>query len=347
MRSCWLLALLASCGYTAPKVPDAAVVTGDAPDAAIDAPLGPCDLPPLTLKVATLAGCSQAGTADGPRGQARFDNPVNVVLSESGIAYVAGFDSGRIRRVDATGTTTTVATLAKPFGLAFDSAGFLLVETDDDDQGNHTLDSGTIWRVNPATGAATVIIRDIGRPRGLAVLPDGRVATADYVHHTVALLDPVAATVTPLAGKRDVAGHANGSGAAATFDQPWDLAYVDGALYVTEVINGDVRKVLLDGTVTDLVAPGSLDQPQGIAADAAHTLYVTEWHGRAVKKIVGTTITLIAGGTEGYEDSDAAASAKFYAVEGLDVSPDGHRIVVADGNHGDGTAYNHVRVINN
>ncbi len=347
MRSWWLLALLASCAYKSPKVPDAAVDTSDAPDAATDALLGPCDLPPLTLAVATLAGCSEAGTTDGPRGTARFDNPVNLVLSESGIAYVAGFDSGRIRKVDPTGTTTTLLTLQRPFGLAFDSAGFLLVETDDDDQGNHTLDSGTIWRVNPATAQATVIVRDIGRPRGLAVLPDGRVALADYVHDTISLLDPVARTVTPLAGTRDIAGHANGSGAAAKFDQPWDIAYVDGALYVTEVTNGDVRKVLLDGTVTDLVPRGTLDQPQGIGADAAHTLYISEWHGRSIKKIVGTTVSLIAGGTEGYEDSDTATAAKFYAVEGLDVSPDGHRIVIADGNHGDMTAYNHVRVVNN
>ena len=336
--------MCASCAYKSPKLPDAAV---DAPDAAIDAPPDPCQLPALTLKVATLAGCAEAGTADGPRGEARFNNPVNVVLSESGLAYVADFDSDRIRKVDATGKTTTLLSLAKPFGLAVDSAGFLLVETDDDDQGNHTLDSGTIWRVNPATAVATVIVRDLGRPRGLAVMPDGRVALADYVHDTITVLDPVAATVTPLAGMRDLGGHANGNGSAALFDQPWDIAYVDGALYVTEVTNGDVRRVTLTGDVTDLVAPGTLDQPQGIAVDAAHTLYITEWHGRSVKKLVGTTVSLVAGGTAGYADSNTPTAAQFYAVEGLDVSPDGHRIVIADGNHGDGTAYNHIRVINN
>ena len=343
MRSWCVLVVVAGCGYTPPKLPDAAT---DATDAPSDA-LGPCDLPALTLKVATLAGCAEAGTADGPRGTARFNNPVNVVLSESGIAYVADFDSGRIRKVDATGKTTTLLALPKPFGLAFDSAGFLLVETDDDDQNQHTMDTGTIWRVNPATAQATVIVRDIGRPRGLAVLPDGRVALADYVHDTLSILDPAAATVTPLAGTHDAAGHVNGAGSAARFDQPWDIAYVDGALYVTEVTNGDIRKVLLDGTVTDLVAPGTLDQPQGIAADAAHALYITEWHGRSVKKLVGTTVTLLAGGNDGYEDTDTPTAAKFYALEGLDITPDGHRIVIADGNHGDMSAYNHVRVVNN
>jgi hypothetical protein len=345
MRSCCALLLLAGCAYNAPKVPDAAIDA--APDAAPDAPLGPCDLPSLTLKVATLAGCAEKGTADGPRGDARFDNPVNVVLSESGIAYVADFDSSLIRKVDTTGKTTTLTSLPRPFGLAIDSSGFLLVQTDDDDLGTHSVDTGTIWRVNPANGAKTVLVRDIGRPRGLAVMPDGRVGLADYIHNTISILDPIAATVTPLAGSRDVNGHANGSGSAALFDQPWDLAYVDGALYVAEVTNGDIRKVTLDGTVSDVVVPGTLDQPQGIAADASHALYITEWHGRSVKKLVGTTLTLVAGGTEGYEDSDTATSAKFYGVEGLDVTPDGHRLVVADGNHGDGTAYNHVRQISN
>lgn len=345
MRFWWcIVALVASCAYKAPKVPDGG---SDASSPLIDAPAGPCTLPALTMKVTTLAGCAEAGRNDGPRGDAHFANPVNVVLSESGIAYVADFDSNLIRKVDTTGKTTTLLSLPKPFGLAIDSAGFLLVETDDDDAGGHSMETGTIWRVNPASATATVIVRDIGRPRGLAVLPDGRVALADYMHQTLSILDVQAMTVTPLAGTNNVAGHANGIGGAVAFDQPWDIVYVDGALYVPEVINGDIRKVLLDGTVTDLVPPHSLDQPQGIAADAAHTLYVTEWRGRSVKQIAGTTITLIAGGNDGYLDTDTPTAAQFYALEGLDVSPDGHRIVVADGNHGDMSDYNHVRLINN
>lgn len=346
MRSWYVLALVAGCAYKEPKLPDAGSGSS-VPDAPADARPLPCELPSLTMKVATLAGCAEAGTDDGLRGEAHFNNPVNVVLADSGLAYVADYDSGLLRKIDATGKTTTLLKLSQPFGLAIDSAGFLLVETDDDDRGLHSTESGTIWRVNPATAAATVIVRDIGRPRGLAVLPDGRVALADYIHDTLSILDVQTGTVTPLAGTSGTTGHDNGYGSAATFDQPWDIIYVDGALYVTEVTNGDIREVTLDGKVCDLVPPASLDQPQGIAADAAHNLYVTEWHGRSIKKITGTQITLLAGGTEGYADSDTPTEAQFYGVEGLDVSPNGHRIVVADGNHGDGSAYNHIRVFSN
>jgi len=342
MFRCGVLVVVAGCAFKTPIVPDAAVEPVDAPT---DAPLGPCDLPALTMKVATLAGCAEAGSADGARGTARFSNPVNVAISESGIAYVADFDDNRIRKVDATGKTSTLAQLAKPFGLAIDATGYLIVETDDDDMLQHSETTGTVWRLNPATGAATVLARDIGRPRGLAVLPDGRIALSDYDHHVVELLDPATGLVTPLAGTLDLAGHTNGTGAAALFAQPWDLVYSDGDLIVSEVDNGDLRRVTLTGVVTDVVAPGTLGKPQGLAIDASGVIYISEWEAHAIAKFKNGVVTTVAGGTEGYLDSDTPSQVQFNAVEGLDVTADGSRIVVADGNHGDGMPFNHVRVI--
>jgi len=340
-----LLVTVAACGFTPPVIHDAA-----GSDAAIDgppdAPPGPCDLPALTMKVATLAGCAEAGTADGDRGEARFDNPVNLVLSASGIAYVADFDSKRLRKVEPSGKTTTLVELPHPFGMALAPDGFLIVETDDDDMAMHSFASGTVWRVNPATGAATVIARDIGRPRGIAVLPDGRIALTDQVHFVVELLDPQTGIVSVIAGAADQAGHVNGTGGIARFAQPWDVVYDNGDLIVSEVDNGDLRRVTLAGVVTDVVPMGTFDQAQGLARDAAGILYVTEY-GAAhdIKKVVGTTVSLLAGSTVGYQDSDDPHAARFYGVEGLDVTPDGSRLVVADGNHGDGMPFNHIRVI--
>jgi DNA-binding beta-propeller fold protein YncE len=340
-----VLVAVGGCAFDTPVIHDAPA-SDAAIDSAPDAPPAACALPPLTMKVATLAGCADGGTTDGARGDARFNNPVNLVLSPSGIAYVADFDGRRIRKVEPSGRTTTVVDLPHPFGMAIAPDGYLIVETDDDDMDNHSYQSGTIWRVNPATGAATVLVRDIGRPRGVTVLPDGRIALTDQMHHIVELLDPTTGAVTVLAGMLDVPGHLDGNGTAAQFSQPWDVAYLDGDLIVSEVDNGDLRRVTLAGVVTDLTPPGSLDQPQGLATDAAGTLYLTEWGTHHdVLKLRGATLSLIAGSTEGYADADDATRAQFYGVEGLDVSADGTRIVVADGNHGDGTAFNHVRVI--
>jgi len=323
-----------------------------------------CTLPVLTTHVATLSGCSQAGTADGPRGVALFSNPVNVALGGSGEAYVADFDSSRIRKVQPDGTVTTIiqqASFTHPFGMAFTPEGNLYVETDDDDNGLHTIASGTVWRIHPANATATVVARDLGRPRGLAVLPNGTIAMADYMHHVVEILDPATGAVTVLAGMMDTAGYMDGVGSAAKFAQPWDVAVLgNGDLAVSDFDNQVIRRVtpggvvsLYAGTVGTMgMADGTLltatfDQPKGLAVDRAGNLYVTENGNHDVRRVsaAGAVGRIAGSGTAGWVDSDTATAAELYGVEGLDVSADGTRIVVADGNVGDGTMFNHVRVV--
>ena len=359
-----LIAILAAgCGFQKPGQPvDAAAGDGgDDGGPGSDAAQDPCVLPALTLTVATLSGCDTAGTADGPRETARFSNPVNVVLGPGGIAYVADFDSNRVRKVDLAGKVTTVvaqANLRRPFGLAMSGDGYIYLETDDDDSGQHSLTTGTVWKVNPATGVAVVIARDLGRPRGLAVLPDGRIAMADHEHHVIQLLEPDTGVVTLLAGTLDVPGYANGTGALALFAQPYDLVPYNGDLIVTDYDNQRLRRVTLTGVVTDFAGtglPGSGNgpfatstffHPQGAAIDASGAIYVTEVGNHDVRKIAGGVVSTVAGSTEaGWRDDNDPMQAMFYGVEGLDVSADGKRLVVADGNIGDGMPFNHVRIV--
>lgn len=340
----------------------AAVDAGaDAPDdAMVDA--SPCALGALTLQVATLAGCADPGTSDGSRDDARFNNPVNVALSPGGTAYVADFDSSLLRKIDAAGFTATVikrSDFRKPFGLAFTPDGYLYVETDDDDQGMHSTTTGTIWKVDPSSGDATVVARDVGRPRGLVVLPDGRIGLADYQHDVIELLDPTTGAVTVLAGTMDTPGHVNGLGTAAQFAQPYDLVLLGGDLIVADHDNNMLRRVSLAGQVSDFAGtgvPGHVDaavglaqfsSPKGLAIDAAGEVYVSEAGNHDIRKVAGGMVTTAAGSTvAGWQDDDNTQAAMFYGVEGLDVSRDGTRIVVADGNVGDGMPFNHVRVIN-
>jgi sugar lactone lactonase YvrE len=354
--------LLAGCPYHNPAGTDA---TNGSADAAIDSPYDPCTLSDIGLTAATLAGCASAGTMDGVRGVARFANPVNVALSPSGIAYVADFDSSRLRKVDTDGKTTTLVVrpdFNRPFGIVMTPDGYLYVETDDDDLATHSTETGMIWKVNPATGDATIVLRDHQRPRGLALLPNGQLATCDYVHHVVELVDPVSGATTPLAGTLGIYGHVNSPiGANATFAQPWDLVLDhDGDLIVTEFDNNVLRKVTLAGAVTDYAGtgvPGHQDgplataqffQPKGITMDASGALYVTEAGNHDVRKIANGMVTTVAGKLNlegGYADSDDPMTAQYYGVEGLDISADGKRLVVADGNNGDMMPFNHVREV--
>jgi DNA-binding beta-propeller fold protein YncE len=354
--------LLCGCPYHNPASTDAMDSHVDV-DAALDSSLDPCVLQGLDLAAATLSGCADAGTADGARGIARFSNPVNVVLYPSGNAYVADFDSSRLRKVNPDGTTTTIvarADFSRPFGMIDTPDGYLYVETDDDDLGMHGDNTGTLWKVNPATGEAHVLVRDHQRPRGLALLPDGRLATCDYVHHVIELVTPDTGFVTLLAGVLDIAGHINSpTGTAATFSQPWDLVLdTNGDLIVTEFANHVLRKVTLAGEVTDFAGTGvaghkdgtlaeaQFSNPKGITIDASGAIYVSEQGNHDLRKIENGMVTTVAGTLAGgYADAADPMQAAFYAVEGLDVSADGKRLVIADGNNGDGMPFNHVRVV--
>jgi sugar lactone lactonase YvrE len=330
---------------------DGATDDGDVPP--------PCLLPPLTSKVATLGGCETPGTNDGVRGTARFSNPTNTLIGTDGVTYVSDFDSDRLRAVDPTGATRTVVKkpeFRRPFGMALAPNGNLYVETDDNDSGMRSNQTGTIWLVDPKTGSATVLARDLGRPRGLAVLGDGRIAMADYQHHVVSIFDPTNASITPLAGTVDASGYVNDTGAAARFAQPYDLVLLpDGDLVVTDQGNHRMRRVTLAGVVTDFAGSGEVgnddgalatatfDAPQGLAI-RMDTLYVTDVHRFVVRKIeAGQVVTIAGDGTGGWLDAEDPRAAKFFGLEGLDV--DATRIVVADGNGGFGSPFHRIRVI--
>ena len=350
-----MMVTFGACGSTDPTEHHDAATTIDAPEDPNE-----CLLPSLAQTVATLAGCSRAGIADGVRGDARFNNPTNVFVAPSGDTYVTDFDSSRLRKIDRTGKTTTIMQMQnfqKPFGIVGAPGGMLYVETDDNQKGAHSSNTGTIWLVDPDAGTATVVASDLGRPRGLAVLGDGRIVMSDHIHHVISILDPANGNVTPLAGMRDVAGYENGVGAAARFAQPYDIVLMpDGSLVVADMDNHRLRRVFLDGTVTDFAGSGSIgslngpvgvasfDAPQALALLPTGRLFVTDVKRKLIRQIANDMVTTIAGdGTPGWIDAEEPRNSRFYGLEGLDV--DAARIVVADGNVGDGRPYNHIRVI--
>jgi DNA-binding beta-propeller fold protein YncE len=318
--------------------------------------------PAFTRGVSTLAGSSEAGLVDGDRDHNLFRNPVNVAYGPHGKLYVADFDNGKIRVVDAAGATTTMTTptgFARPFGLAFDAAGMLYVSTDNDQNNGHSPLSGTIWKIDPLSGAVMVIANAIGRPRGLTVLSDGRLAVADNLHHVIEIVVPATGQVSLLAGAWDVSGFADAAGGAARFAAPYGLVQrTDGKLVVCDYANQRLRLVSLDGSVSTLagtavagLADGAMtsaqfNQPQAIAIASNGDLYVADRGNFRVRRISGSTIATIAGdGTAGYLDADDPLTAKLHGLEGIAVVPDGSMVYVADGTGGDQSPFNRARQI--
>lgn len=317
---------------------------------------------PFTNGVSTLSGSADAGFVDGARKVAKFSNPVNVAF-RNGTLYVADFDNNKLRAIDTTShvTSTVIAQagFARPFGMAFASDGTLYVSTDNDPMGGHTLMSGTIWRVDLGAKKATVVAASIGRPRGIAVLPDGRIAVADDLHHVIEVVDVTTGRASVIAGAFDVKGMIDGPGAAARFSTPYDLVVgSNGKLLVTDFDNNRIRQVALDGTTATLsgatqagfvdgtMANARFSHPQGMSVASNGDVFITDLGNFRVRKIVGDQVMTVAGnGQGGWVDNDDPLASELYGLEGLSVVPDGSMLYVADGNRGEDVPFNRVRQV--
>jgi sugar lactone lactonase YvrE len=319
----------------------------------------------IDTRVETLAGSTLAGMEDGLGAAARFHNPVGITLGPEGELYVSDFDNDRIRRVGLDGRVTTLASapgvFKRPFGLLFDDTGRLFVQTDGDPFGDRSYYTATIWNVNPATGTASVVAADIGRTRGLAPLPGGLLLLTDNAWHHVKRLNPETGEMVEVAGSAaGEAGYADGMGPDVRFFRPYGAARLpNGNVVVADARNHCLREVATDGGVTTLAGecgqPGYVDGPadgalfnfpQDVAVDRAGEVFVTDLVNHCIR-IVGTdgrVATLAGDGTEGHVDGPGR-QARFVGQEGLEVSPDGSTVYVADGDRSEGLPSHFIRVI--
>ncbi len=303
-------------------------------------------------------GDAEADLINGKATVARFNNPVNVEVAPDGTVYVADFDNSAIRVIAKTGIVSTLvkqANFVRPFAMTLAKDGNLYVQTDGNDTGQRNGTTGTVWRINTTTGLAEVVVRNVGRPRGLQALPDGRIAMSDLVHNVISVLNPATGDIQPVAGMADQAGFVNDNGTAARFSRPYGLALAsDGALLVADQNNNCIRRVTLTGEVTtfagtgtpgnqnDIVTGASFNLPEDVAI-AGSTIYISDQSNHLIRRIDGNVVTTFAGsGSAGFKDGKGTA-AEFFGLEGIAVNADGSILWMADGNGGTGALFNRVR----
>ena len=137
--------------------------------------------------------------------------------------------------------------------------------------------------------------------------------------------------MTTLAGTAGLRGIADGTGAAARFNDPEGVA-VDSAgnVYVADRTNNTIHKITAAGVVTTLAGTGGLfgsadgtgaaarfAQPFRVAVESAGNVYVADTTNHTIRKVTAPgVVTTLAGtaGMVGSVDGTGAAARFFYPV---------------------------------
>ncbi|HTD98009.1 MAG TPA: gliding motility-associated C-terminal domain-containing protein [Mucilaginibacter sp.] len=260
--------------------------------------------------VTTFAGSTAgvSGFTDATGTSALFKFPDGIAMDASGNMFVGDYGNKAIREITPAGVVTTFYSAADfgPDGMSFDSAGNLIVA----DQ-----DMSRIIKISPAGVATTIAGNTAGyvngtsaafnEPTDVQVDATGNLYVADYLNNAIRKITPAGVTTT-LAGSDvdgNVGGYADGVGTAAVFNQPSGVAIgPGGTIYVMDMYNNDIRKIMPDGKVvlvagSTVQATGNTDGkgtgakfnlPVYLYLDDNGLGYVTELGGNRVRKILLT-----------------------------------------------------------
>ncbi len=290
--------------------------------------------------VTTFAGTAGAsGTTDATGAAARFNGPKGVVADGVGNLFVADTNNHTIRMITSAGVVTTLAGTAGssgsangtgavarfnlPFGVAADrngSGGAAVNVFVADTQNN------TIRQIVVATGATTTLAGTAGtngsaNGTGAAASfnhPDFLVSNTggttlyvtDRFNHIIRQVTVPGGVVTTLAGSAGTQGQNDGTGTAASFDNPTGIA-LDGAgnVLVADTFNHTIRSITPAGVVTTiagladssgtsngLASAARFNFPSGLAYNAGNsTAFVVDTNNQLVRRISAATAPNITG----------------------------------------------------
>ncbi|MEV6395014.1 NHL domain-containing thioredoxin family protein [Streptomyces sp. NPDC051907] len=223
--------------------------------------------------------------------------------------------------------------------------------------GNFLVSDSTRHQLVELAADGESVVRRIGgdgafnEPQGLALLPDGRVAVADTVHHAVRAFDPATGAVETLAGtgKQWWQGSpTSGPALEVALSSPWDVAWWGGRLWIAmagvhqlwtydpetgtvEVAAGTTNEGLVDGPA----AEAWFAQPSGLAA-TEDRLWIADSETSALRWIDADLTVHTAVGTGlfdfGHRDG-AAGQALLQHPLGVTALPDGSVAVSDTYNH--------------
>ena len=241
------------------------------------------------------------GFQDGPGASALFSGPAGIVFDPiSGNLYVADAFNGAIRMISLPSyTVTTIAGGGGTYG---------------------TTSNGTLgFQDGPGSSALFYL------PFGLTVDGSGNLYVADTFNHAIRKIVAGTHAVSTVAGggggnatnTEGTSGYANGAGATALFNEPFQVAIDgNGNVFVADMGNDVIREIsagtvsLFAGTAPTAGASGpvpvsgnadgapgtaTFTSPQDLIVTGADTLYVADYGNAEIRKVdSGGTVSTFA-----------------------------------------------------
>jgi hypothetical protein len=298
------------------------------------------------------------------------DGAGNVYYTDSGNNLIGKVDtSGNLTVIAGTGhsgfspngTPAVSALLNTPSAILVDGAGDVYFT----ESGNSTVreivaTTGLIETIagtgnsgySGDGGAATAAL--LSHPEGLAMDQSGNIFVADTGNNVIRKISALNGNITTIAGSTagtpGLAGD-NGPALAAQLNQPWGIGFGDdGSLYIADYLNDRVRKIAPSGTISTVAGSGNqdgyggdggpatgaqLDHPAAVVVDAAGNLYISDSDNNVVRRVNGSTGTIItlAGNGQAVSDGDGvdadSATPAMNKTYGLSLDPSGD-LYIAD-----------------
>jgi sugar lactone lactonase YvrE len=183
------------------------------------------------LYLFTWCGTGDAGRDDGPANLATFAFPCGLTVDSNGYFYVADTGNNLIRKISPTGVVTTVA------------------------------GTGVSGLVNGSVSNAHFY-----NPTGVAIDGNGILYVADMGNNVIRKIEN--GIVSTLAGSGS-AGSNDGTGVAASFDMPFDLALdPQSNVYITDISNNKIRVCTSGGIVSTFAGTGVYSSTDGYRTSA-------------------------------------------------------------------------------
>ncbi|HEY9898945.1 MAG TPA: IPT/TIG domain-containing protein [Pantanalinema sp.] len=269
--------------------------------------------------ISRVVGTGVAGYAGdgGPANMAQLSGASSLAFDAAGNLYISDSNNHRIRKVDASGTISTVVGTGT-FGYGGDGG--------------------------PAVDA------QVAYPRGLTFDKAGNLYFADTNNHRIRKVD-TSGNISTVAGTGVAGGTGDGFQAtSAQLRNPMDVAFDSaGNLYIVDANNHWIRKVDGSGVISTFAGSSmgisgdggpaieaQLRAPRSLAIDVADNVYILDGGNRRVRMVdrLGVITTVVGGGAGG--DGGLATAAQLLIAipatqpAGLAIDPTGRVLYVAE-----------------